>query len=194
MTESAKAVATDAYTAPPISANLGVNPGWAGEAERKPPIPAFDGRADIARIAMVFTLWASVEEFLYRECGVTELRNKREEKKHRSILLESETAVVCLLCLLNDTHYSATGLVDAMVGEHATADERGNARKRLINRTLPIVAERYGLLKYSERMKGKAREYSICRSPRLIRFAREHLIRGFRDIVGVHAEAESSNA
>lgn len=186
MTEAlvAKSTETDCAEPAPISVDLGINPDWQEEPDRKPPIPLFDGKTDIARIALVLTLWSRIERFLYDECGVLPLRNQREEKKHLSVLLESETSVVCLLCLLNDSHYSAGGLIDAMVGDHATADERGNARKRLINRTLPIIAERFGLLKYSEQMKGKAREYSICRSPRLVRFAKEHLITGFKDIAG----------
>ena len=177
----------------PIGTDLGINPDWREETDRRPPIPLFDGKAEIGRIAMVFTLWARIESFLYDECGVLPLRNQREEKKHLSILLESESSIVCLLCLLNDEHYSAGALVDAMVGEFATLDERGNARKRLINRTLPIIAERYGLLKYTEKMNGKSREYSICRSPRLTRFAREHLIAGFNAIVDMQRPCVDTN-
>ncbi len=194
MTEAPQAKSNEPECAEPtpIGTDLGVNPDWREETDRRPPIPLFDGKAEIGRIALVFTLWARVEGFLYDECGVLPLRNRREEKKHLSILLESETSIVCLLCLLNDEHYSAGALVDAMVGEHATLDERGNARKRLINRTLPIVAERYGLLKYTEKMIGKSREYSICRSPRLTRFAREHLINGFNAIIAASGPAQST--
>lgn len=172
----------------PITASLGVNPLWSEQTEvQQPnldPIPDFGGRSEIARMALMFTLWASVENFLYEEEQVEPLSVARDEKKHLSILRESETSVICLLCLLNDEYYSAGKLVDAMIGEFATADQRGNARKRLINRTLPVIGERYGLLKSYEVGQGSSREYRICRSERLIRFADTHLVTGVRRLMG----------
>ena len=75
-----------------------------------------------------------------------------------------------------------------MLGEFASADERGNARKRLINRTLPVIADHYGLLQVREHVRGKSREYSICRSERLAAFAQNHLVSGFNDIVAAAGE------
>ena len=91
----------------------------------------------------MFTLWSRVEEFIYNDIGIEPLESLKEEKKHRAVLLESETYVTALLCLLNDEHYSASGLVDAMVGVDASADQRGNARKRIpvsyTHLTLPTI-------------------------------------------------------
>ncbi len=166
-----------------FSADHGLNPGW-GVHEERPAIPEFKGTADIARIAMMFTLWSRIDDFLYQHVGVEPLETPKEEKKHRSVLLESETYLMALLCLLNNEHYSANGLVDAMVGVNATADQRGNARKRIINRTLPICGDHYGLFDYSERHMGNTMEYSICRSDRLVEFAETHLITGVQGIIG----------
>jgi len=178
----------DVIVARPITASLGINPGWCeaqAQAEVElPPVPEFSNATEIARIAVMFTLWARVEEFLYDECKVAPLKVIREEKKHLSILRESETSIVCLLCLLNNDHYSASGLVDAMIGEYATADQRGNARKRLVNRSLPVLSERYKLLKLVEVGKGSSREYRICRSERLVKFAETHLVTAVRGLMG----------
>jgi len=81
---------------------------------------------------MLLTLWARVEDYLYDHVGIEPLSSAKEEKKHLSVLLESETFLVALLCLLSDEHYSAGSLVDAMVGVNASADQRGNARKWVI--------------------------------------------------------------
>lgn len=178
---------TDAVT--PISASLGVNPLWKDEEDTADcvdlaPIPQFDGTAEIARIALMFTLWASVETYLYEDEQVEPLTVAREEKKHLSVLRESETSIICLLCLLSNEYYTAGKLIDAMIGEFATADQRGNARKRLVNRTLPVIADRYGLLNYYEVGQGNTREYRICRSERLARFAEKHLVTGVKQLMG----------
>jgi hypothetical protein len=179
--------ATDAVT--PISASLGVNPLWnddedTAESVELAPIPQFGGSSEIARMALMFTLWASVEAYLYEEEQIEPLTVAREEKKHLSVLRESETSIICLLCLLNNEYYTAGKLIDAMIGEFATADQRGNARKRLVNRTLPVIADRYGLLNYYEVGQGNTREYRICRSERLARFAEKHLVTGVRRLMG----------
>jgi len=121
---------------------------------------------------MLLTLWARVEDYLYDHVGIEPLSSAKEEKKHLSVLLESETFLVALLCLLSDEHYSAGSLVDAMVGVNASADQRGNARKRILNRTLPIVGD-------------NSMEYSICRSQRLVDFAELNLVTGINDILGI---------
>jgi len=59
--------ASDAVT--PISASLGVNPLWTddedtAESVELAAIPQFGGTSEIARMALMFTLWASVEESL----------------------------------------------------------------------------------------------------------------------------------
>jgi len=166
-----------------FTANHGVNPGW-GVYEERPVIPEFGNVAEIGKLALMFTLWSRIEDFIYKDVGIKPLDASKEEKKHRAVLLESETYLIALLCLLNNEHYSASGLVDAMVGVDATADQRGNARKRILNRTLPIVGDRYGLIDYSERHMGNSMEYSICRSTRLVEFAETHLVSGFGSIVG----------
>lgn len=176
----------------PFSADHGVNPGW-GVYEERPAIPVFNGVAEIAKLAMMFTLWARVENFIYNEVGMKPLASSKEEKKHRAVLLESETYLVALLCLLNNDYYSAGGLVDAMVGVDASADQRGNARKRILNRTLPIVGDRYGLIDYSERHMGNAMEYSICRSERLVYFAETHLVTSFTGLIGGADLSQMSN-
>ena len=167
----------------PFTADHGVNPGW-GVYEERPVIPKFNSVAEIGKLALMFTLWSRVEEFVYNDVGIEPLESSKEEKKHRIILLESETYLIALLCLLNNEHYSASGLVDAMVGVDATADQRGNARKRILNRTLPIVGDRYGLIDYSERHMGNSLEYSICRSNRLVEFAETHLVTSVCNIIG----------
>ncbi len=167
----------------PFTADHGVNPGW-GVYEERPVVPVFNSAAEIGKLAVVFTLWSRVEDFIYNVVGIEPLDSLKEEKKHRAVLLESETYLIALLCLLNNEHYSASGLVDAMVGVDATADQRGNARKRILNRTLPIVGDRYGLINYSERHMGNSMEYSICRSSRLVEFAETYLVTGFGDIIG----------
>ena len=179
--------ATDAVT--PISASLGVNPLWnddedTAESVELAPIPQFGGTSEIARMALMFTLWASVEAYLYEEEQIEPLTVAREEKKHLSVLRESETSIICLLCLLNNEYYTAGKLIDAMIGEFATADQRGNARKRLVNRTLPVIADRYDLLNYYGVGQGNTREYRICRSERLARFAEKHLVTGVRQLMG----------
>jgi hypothetical protein len=179
--------ATDAVT--PISASLGVNPLWnddedTAESVELAPIPQFGGSSEIARMALMFTLWASVEAYLYEEEQIEPLTVAREEKKHLSVLRESETSIICLLCLLNNEYYTAGKLIDAMIGEFATADQRGNARKRLVNRTLPVIADRYDLLNYYGVGQGNTREYRICRSERLARFAEKHLVTGVRQLMG----------
>jgi len=173
----------------PMTADHGMNPGW-GVYEERPVIPAFNGVAEISRLAMMFTLWSKVEGYLYEDIGLEPLSDTKEEKKHRAVLLESETFLVALLCLLNNEHYSAGGLVDAMVGVSATADQRGNARKRILNRTLPIIGDRYGLIDYSERHMGNSMEYSICRSQRLVEFAETQLVTSISDIMGAPLEYE----
>lgn len=181
---------TDAVGVTPISASLGVNPHWAdqGDAEEQgvelAAIPQFGGTAEIARMALMFTLWASVESYLYDDEQIEPLSVLREEKKHLSVLRESETSIICLLCLLNNEYYTAGKLIDAMIGEFATADQRGNARKRLVNRTLPVIADRYGLLNSYEVGHGSTREYRICRSERLVRFADKHLVTGVQRLMG----------
>ena len=172
-----------------ISVSLGVNPLWSdNEVEREPvtlaPIPDFDGRSEIARMTLMFTLWAAVEKFLYEDEQFEPHSVARVEKKHLSVLREAETSMICLLCLLNDEYYSAGKLVDAMIGEFVTADQRGNARKRLVNRTLPVIADRYGLVNCFEIGDGNSREYRIARSERLSRFAEKHLVTGVRNLMG----------
>jgi len=164
-----------------FTADHGVNPGW-GVYEERPVIAPFSGTAEIAKLAMMFTLWVRVEDYLYQQIGIQPLTAAKEEKKHLSVLLESETFLVAILCLLNNEHYSAGGLVDAMVGVGASADQRGNARKRIINRTLPIIGDRYGLIDYSERHMGNSMEYSICRSARLVEFAESHLVTAVNEL------------
>lgn len=181
----------ETISARPISASLGVNPHWSDADEESAKsavelqaIPDFNGSAEIGRMALMFTLWASVERFLYEQEQVEPLSLAREEKKHLTVLREAETSIICLLCLLNNDYYSAGKLVDAMIGEFATADQRGNARKRLINRTLPVIADRYGLLNCYEVGHNNSREYRICRSERLVRFADQHLVTGVRRLMG----------
>ena len=166
----------------------GVNPGW-GVYEERPVIPDFNGVAEIGKLATLLTLWAHVEDYLYTDVGIEPLSSAKEEKKHLSVLLESETFLVALLCLLNNDHYSASSLVDAMVGVNASADQRGNARKRILNRTLPIVGDHYGLIDYSERHMGNSMEYSICRSQRLVDFAELQLVTGVNDLIGMDISA-----
>jgi len=166
----------------------GVNPGW-GVYEERPVIPEFTGVAEIGKLATLLTLWARVEDYLYTDVGIEPLSSAKEEKKHLSVLLESETFLVALLCLLNNDHYSASSLVDAMVGVNASADQRGNARKRILNRTLPIVGDHYGLIDYSERHMGNSMEYSICRSQRLVDFAELQLVTGVNDLIGMDISA-----
>ena len=190
ITDVADDADTEMISARPITASLGVNPHWS-EPDNDPktevalaPIPEFGGSAEIARMALMFTLWASVEDFLYQDVQIEPLSVAREEKKHLTILREAETSIICLLCLLNNEYYSAGKLVDAMIGEYATADQRGNARKRLVNRTLPVIADRYGLLNSYAVGQGNSREYRICRSERLARFAEKHLVSGVRNLLG----------
>ena len=166
----------------PFSAEHGLNPGW-GVYEQKPAVPQFNGAAEIGKLALMLTLWSKVEDFLYQEVGIQPLEDAKEEKKHLSILHESETYLVAILCLLNSEHYSASGLVDAMAGVNASADQRSNARKRLLNRTLPVGADRYGLFDYSERHMGNSMEYSICRSDRLVEFAEAQLVSGVQTVL-----------
>jgi len=71
-----------------------------------------------------------------------------------------------------------------MVGADASADQRGNARKRILNRTLPIVGDHYKLIDYSERHEGNSMEYSICRSERLVKFAETHLVPAINGMFG----------
>ncbi len=190
MTDVEHRADTEIISARPISASLGINPHWSEQDVDHQPaveldsIPEFEGSSEIARMALMFTLWASVEGFLYEEEQIEPLSVAREEKKHLSVLREAETSIICLLCLLNNEYYSAGKLVDAMIGEYATADQRGNARKRLINRTLPTVSDRYGLLNCYEVGSGNSREYRICRSERLARFAEQHLVTGVRRLMG----------
>lgn len=166
----------------PFTAEHGLNPGW-GVYEQKPAVPQFNGAAEIGKLALMLTLWSKVEDFLYQEVGIQPLEDAKEEKKHLSILHESETYLVAILCLLNSEHYSASGLVDAMAGVNASADQRSNARKRLLNRTLPVGADRYGLFDYSERHMGNSMEYSICRSDRLVEFAEAQLVSGVQTVL-----------
>ena len=166
----------------PFSAEHGLNPGW-GVYEQKPAVPQFNGAAEIGKLALMLTLWSKVEDFLYQEVGIQPLEDAKEEKKHLSILHESETYLVAILCLLNSEHYSASGLVDAMAGVNASADQRSNARKRLLNRTLPVGADRYGLFDYSESHMGNSMEYSICRSDRLVEFAEAQLVSGVQTVL-----------
>ncbi len=167
----------------PISASLGVNTAWQQESDQPLELPAFQGVQQITQMALMFTLWSRVEDYLYGDCKVAPLATGQLEKKHLAILRESETSIICLLCLLNNEPYTAGGLVDAMIGQAATADQRGNARKRLVKRTLPVIADRYGLLQYRENNKGNLREYSIGRSARLAEFAERHLATGVEQIV-----------
>lgn len=176
--------AQDRLTVPPMTAALGVNPCWQKASTEELLVPAYRGVEEVAKIALMFTLWSSAEAFLYGECGVEPVVNAREEKKHQAILHESETSLMCLLCLLNNEPYTASGLVDAMVGRDASLDRRGNARKRLINRTLPVIAEHYGLLQFQEYNRGNQREYRITRSARLATFAEQYLVTGVQQITG----------
>jgi len=68
--------------------------------------------------------------------------------------------------------------------EIGLADQRGNARKRILNRTLPIVGDHYKLIDYSERHEGNSMEYSICRSERLVKFAETHLVPAINGMFG----------
>ena len=175
----------DSFTVRPLTADLGVNPGWQGEASPAAlDVPAYTGVQQITQLTLMFTLWARVEPYLYEECDVQPLASGRTETRQLGILRESETSILCLLCLLNDEPYSAGRLVDAMIGQAATADQRGNARKRLINRTLPVVADHYGLLQYREYQQGNLKEYKITRSARLAAFAEQHLATGVEQIIG----------
>lgn len=165
-----------------ITPSLGVNTAWQQEQNKPLQLPAFQGVQQISQMALMFTLWSRVEQYLYGEMQVVPLSNAREEKKHLGILRESETSIICLLCLLNNEPYSAGRLVDAMIGQEATADQRGNARKRLVSRTLPVIADRYGLLQYNEKNTGNLREYRIGRSASLVEFAEAHLVTGVQQI------------
>lgn len=171
-----------------IGTDLGVNTDWQqvspASADQPMQIPTFEGAGEIGKMALMLTLWTAVESYLYETCGVAAVSNHTEEKKHRAILNESETMIICLLCLLNNEPYTAGGLVDAMIAPDASADQRGNARKRLINRTLPVIADRYQLLQFREHNKGNLREYSIARSARLATFAEQVLVTGVRQITG----------
>ena len=192
MQEGVSHKSSDKKNVAPFTAEHGVNPGW-GVYEEKPIIPAFNGVTEIGKLALMFTLWTGIEDFLYGEVGIKPLSSEKDEKKYRAILLESETFLIALLCLLNQEHYSAGGLVDAMVGVGANADQRGNARKRILNRTLPIVGDHYGLFDYSERHMGNSMEYSICRSERLVQFAETHLVTRINDIIGPVAVKSTSS-
>lgn len=174
----------DIRTVRPISASLGVNEAWQAEQPAPLEVPAYRGVRQISQMALMFTLWSRVEGYLYGDCQIEQLAILKDEKKHLGILRESETSVICLLCLLNDEPYTAGGLVDAMIGQTATIDQRGNARKRLVTRTLPVIADRYGLLQFRENNKGNLREYSITRSARLSQFAERHLVTGVEQIIG----------
>lgn len=173
----------DSFLVRPITASLGVNTAWQQEADQPLELPSFQGVQQITQMALMFTLWSRVEDYLHGDCEVVPLTAKRDEKKNLAILRESESSIICLLCLLNNEPYTAGGLVDAMIGQAATVDQRGNARKRLINRTLPVIADRYGLLQYRENNKGNLREYSIGRSARLAEFAESYLASGVEQIV-----------
>lgn len=168
----------------PINASLGVNPDWQTLPDVPLKVPPYQGQHHIAQMTLMFTLWASVEPFLYGECSIAPLASGKEEKRQLGILRESETSILCLLCLLHNEPYSAGGLVEAMIGQYATADQRGNARKRLINRTLPVIADRYGLLQYQQNYHGSLKEYAITRSARLANFAEQHLVTGVQQIIG----------
>ncbi len=174
----------DSFTVRPLTASLGVNPDWSDDSPPALEVPAFNGVQQITQMTLMFTLWTRVEAYLYGECSVQPLENRKEETRHLNVLRESETSILCLLCLLNNEPYSAGRLVDAMIGQSATADQRGNARKRLINRTLPVIADRYGLLQYRENNQGKVKEYAITRSARLAAFAENHLATGVQQIIG----------
>lgn len=168
----------------PITTALGVNPNWQDSQVNELEVPAFSGVQQITQMALMFTLWSRVEEFLYSECQVNPLSAEKEELKHLGILRESETSVICLLCLLNNEPYTAGRLVDAMISQNSSVDQRGNARKRLLNRTLPVIADRYGLLQYREHNKGNLKEYRISRSARLAAFGEQHLVTGVQQIIG----------
>jgi len=165
-----------------FTAEHGINPGG-GVYEERPQIPPFGGVEEVAKLTLMFTLWSKVDDFLYQKVGIKPHAVAKEEKKHRAVLRESESYIVVLLCLLNNEHYSASSLVDALVGADATADQRRNARKRLLDRTIPVLGERYGLLDFSERHVGNSMEYSICRSERLVQFAETYLVPGFNNLV-----------
>ena len=167
-----------------ITPSLGVNPDWHEVQYSELEVPSFRGGQQIAQMALMYTLWSNVEDFLYTECQLSPLETAKEEIKHLGILRESETSVICLLCLLNNEPYTAGRLVDAMITQNSSADQRGNARKRLLNRTLPIIADRYGLLQYREHNKGNLKEYRISRSARLVAFAEQYLVTGVQQIVG----------
>lgn len=175
---------SDTFTVRPLTAGLGVNPDWNNGSQPALEVPAYAGIQQITQLTLMFTLWARVEDYLYNECQLPPLDNGKEEKRHLGVLRESETSILCLLCLLNNEPYSAGRLVDAMIGQAANADQRGNARKRLINRTLPVIADRYGLLQYRENNQGNLKEYSITRSKRLAIFAETHLATGVQQIIG----------
>lgn len=175
----------DSFTVRPLTADLGVNPDWQGSAApAELEVPSYAGVQQITQLTLMFTLWARVEPYLYGECELQPLANGKEETRQLGILRESETSILCLLCLINNEPYSAGRLVDAMIGQAATADQRGNARKRLINRTLPVIADRYGLLQYREHKQGNLKEYRITRSARLAAFAEHHLATGVEQIIG----------
>lgn len=168
----------------PITSLLGVNPDWQEQSDSQLDVPAFRGVQQITQMALMFTLWGRVEEYLYNDCQIAPLAVEKDELKHLGILRESETSVICLLCLLNNEPYTAGRLVDAMIFGGSSADQRGNARKRLLNRTLPVIADRYGLLQYREHNKGNLKEYRISRSARLAAFAEQHLVAGVQQIIG----------
>lgn len=168
----------------PITTALGVNPDWQESQDTALEVPAYNGVQQITQMALMFTLWSRVEDFLYSECQISPLPVEKEEIKQLGILRESETSVICLLCLLNNEPYTAGRLVDAMISQNSSADQRGNARKRLLSRTLPVIADRYGLLQYREHNKGNLKEYRISRSARLAAFAEQHLVTGVQQIIG----------
>lgn len=172
----------EVFASRPISASLGVNTHWQAETARQIEVPPYNGAPQIAQMALMFSLWSGVEAFLYDECQVEPLPDNKSELKHLGILRESESSIICLLCLLNNQAYSAGGLVDAMINRNSSADQRGNARKRLLNRTLPVLSDRYGLLQYQAFNKGNLKEYRITRSARLAAFAEQHLVSGVQNI------------
>ena len=175
---------SEPFTSRPITTGLGVNPDWQGDQTLELDVPEYNGVQQMTQMALMFTLWSRIEDFLYTDCQVAPLQAQKEELKHLGILRESETSIICLLCLLNNEPYTAGRLVDAMISQAASADQRGNARKRLLNRTLPVIADRYGLLQYREHNKGNLKEYRITRSARLAVFAEHHLATGVQQIIG----------
>ena len=170
------------FASRPISVSLGVNTQWQAETASQIEVPPFNGSSQIAQMALMFSLWSEVEMFLYDECQLQPLAENKAELKNLGILRESESSVICLLCLLNNQAYTAGGLVDAMINRNSSADQRGNARKRLLSRTLPVLADRYGLLQYQAFNKGNLKEYRISRSARLAVFAEQHLVAGVQQI------------